>query len=106
MTVSSPHDGALPSHDDGLAAVVVDSRGTVVRWTATAQMLTGFTAGEICGRPVTELLADGSGGPGAAANSHDAVLPPAGRVPLRHRPRGTVDAVFRTAPMDGPGGSL
>ncbi|MBY8882111.1 ATP-binding SpoIIE family protein phosphatase [Actinacidiphila acidipaludis] len=106
MTVSSLGDGALPIGDEGLAAVVVDSRGTVLRWTATAQMLTGFTAGEICGRHVTELLAGSNGGPGAAPSAEQAVIPASGRVPLRHRPGGTVDTVFRATPMDGPGGSL
>ncbi|MFI1096946.1 SpoIIE family protein phosphatase [Streptomyces sp. NPDC020917] len=106
MTVSSPHDGALPFALDGLAAAVVDNRGTVLRWTATAQALTGFTAGEVCGRHVSDLLAEDRGGPGAAADAEEAPIPLAGRVPLRHRPQGTIDAVYRATPMDGPGGSV
>ncbi|SEP01852.1 GAF domain-containing protein [Actinacidiphila rubida] len=106
MTVSSPHVGALPFAFDGLAAAVVDRSGTVLRWTVTAQGLTGFTAGEVCGRHVSDLLATDPGGPGAAADREQADVPASGRVPLRHRPQGTVDAVYRATPMDGPGGSL
>ncbi|MGD9482757.1 SpoIIE family protein phosphatase [Streptomyces sp. TRM70308] len=41
-----------------LAAAVLDDAGTVVSWADTAQRLLGWSAGEVCGRPASGLLAD------------------------------------------------
>ncbi|MEV6027834.1 SpoIIE family protein phosphatase [Streptomyces sp. NPDC052036] len=81
---------------DGLAAAVLDGRGAVVRWTATAQDLTGVTAEEVCGRPVRELMADL---PDDLRNGPK--MPASGRVRLRHRCGDVIDVTFRTIEVEG-----
>ncbi|MFE0450240.1 SpoIIE family protein phosphatase [Streptomyces sp. NPDC058914] len=76
---------------DGLAAAVLDDRGVVVRWTGTAEDLTGFRAEEVCGRPVQELVADLPDDPRGARE-----MPASGRVRLRHQRGDTIDVTFRT----------
>ncbi|MET8585915.1 SpoIIE family protein phosphatase [Streptomyces collinus] len=88
--------GARPPAFDGLAAAVLDDRGTVVGWTGTAQDLTGFCADEVHGRPVRELVADLPHDPRRAAH-----VPAAGRVRLRHRCGNTIDVTFRTTRVNG-----
>ncbi|MEU6668067.1 SpoIIE family protein phosphatase [Streptomyces sp. NPDC046727] len=88
--------GGRPPAFDGLAAAVLDDRGTVVAWTGTAQDLTGFRADEVHGRPVHELMADRPHDPRRAAP-----LPATGRVRLRHQCGNTIDVTFRTTRVSG-----
>ncbi|WP_433448451.1 SpoIIE family protein phosphatase [Streptomyces sp. CA-142005] len=88
--------GGRPPAFDGLAAAVLDDRGTVVGWTGTAQDLTGFCADEVHGRPVRELVADLPHDPRRAAH-----VPATGRVRLRHRCGNTIDVTFRTTRVSG-----
>ncbi|WP_326827972.1 MULTISPECIES: SpoIIE family protein phosphatase [unclassified Streptomyces] len=76
---------------DGPAAAVLDNRGAVLRWTKTAEDLTGFRAEEVCGRPAQELVAD------LPDDLRDATeMPASGRVRLWHQCGDTVDVTFRT----------
>ncbi|MFD9003669.1 SpoIIE family protein phosphatase [Streptomyces sp. NPDC059582] len=83
---------------DGLAAAVLDTRGAVVRWTGTAQDLTGFRAEEVCGRPVQELVACFPDDLSRAAK-----MPMSGRVRLWHQCGDTIDVTFRTTEVGGSG---
>ncbi|MGW1620824.1 PAS domain-containing protein [Streptomyces sp. NPDC002172] len=95
-SVSGAGPGGRPHAFDGLAAAVLDDRGTVVGWTGTAQDLTGFRADEVHGRPVRELVAD------LPRDLHRATpLPATGRVRLRHRCGNTIDVTFRTTRVSG-----
>ncbi|MGV9562511.1 PAS domain S-box protein [Streptomyces sp. NPDC003480] len=80
----------------GLAAAVVDSRGAVVRWTEAAADLTGFTAQEVCGRPVRELVAELPDGLRGTTQ-----MPASGRVRLWRRCGNAVDVAFRTTRLSG-----
>ncbi|MEV6057263.1 SpoIIE family protein phosphatase [Streptomyces sp. NPDC052107] len=82
---------------DGVAAAVLDDRGTVLRWTGTAKRLTGFPAEEVCGRPVKELVAEF---PEELRTATE--MPASGRARLRHRSGDTIDVTFRVCAMDGP----
>ncbi|MFD5064591.1 SpoIIE family protein phosphatase [Streptomyces sp. NPDC058394] len=76
---------------DGPAAAVLDNRGAVLRWTKTAEDLTGFRAEEVCGRPAQELVAD------LPDDLRDTTeMPASGRVRLWHQCGDTVDVTFRT----------
>jgi serine phosphatase RsbU (regulator of sigma subunit)/PAS domain-containing protein len=81
---------------DGLAAAVVDNRGAVVRWTGTAEDLTGFRAEEVCGRPVQEMVADLPDDLRGATE-----MPASGRVRLWHQCGDTLDVTFRTTKLGG-----
>ncbi|MET7287052.1 SpoIIE family protein phosphatase [Streptomyces sp. NPDC005573] len=74
----------------GIATAVLDDQGRVSRWSEAAAGLLGLTAGEVCGRPVRDLL---------AGECHrltvGAGIPDSGRVLLRHRSGDTVDITFR-----------
>ncbi|MEU6094338.1 SpoIIE family protein phosphatase [Streptomyces sp. NPDC047079] len=96
LSVSEAPPGGSACVFAGLAAAVLDGRGAVVRWTEAAADLTGFTAEEVCGRPVRDLVA---GVPDALRNVTK--MPASGRVRLRHRCGNTVDVVFRTTKVNG-----
>ncbi|MFE2319825.1 SpoIIE family protein phosphatase [Streptomyces sp. NPDC059441] len=81
---------------DGLAAAVLDNRGAVVRWTGTAEDLTGFRAEEVCGRPVQEMVADLPDDLRGATE-----MPASGRVRLWHQCGDTLDVTFRTTKLGG-----
>ncbi|MHA5054960.1 ATP-binding SpoIIE family protein phosphatase [Streptomyces sp. SD15] len=81
---------------DGPAAAVLDDRGAVVRWTGTAEDLTGFRAEEVCGRPVQELVADLPDDLRGATE-----MPASGRVRLWHKCGDTIDVTFRTTKLGG-----
>lgn len=81
---------------DGLAAAVLDDRGTVVGWTGTAEDLTGFRAEEVCGRPVQELVANL---PDELRGATE--MPESGQVRLRHQCGDTIDVTFRTTRVEG-----
>ncbi|MER7812182.1 SpoIIE family protein phosphatase [Streptomyces sp900116325] len=80
----------------GLAAAVLDNRGSVVRWTEAAAELTGFPAEKVCGRPVQQLVADLSDELRSATT-----IPASGRVRLWHQCGNTVDVAFRTTKVNG-----
>ncbi|MEU0965935.1 SpoIIE family protein phosphatase [Streptomyces sp. NPDC005917] len=75
---------------------MLDGRGAVLRWTEAAADLTGFTAEEICGRPVRDLVAGLPDEPRGATKA-----PAAGRVRLWHRYGGTIDVTFRITRVSG-----
>lgn len=95
-SVAGAAPGGRPPAFDGLAAAVLDDRGTVVGWTGTAQDLTGFCADEVHGRPVQELVADLPHDPRRARQ-----WPATGRARLRHQCGNTIDVTFRTARLNG-----
>lgn len=70
-----------------VAIAVLDAQGIVVRWSQAAEELLGWTAGEMCGRPVEDLF--------AATPVDDTRLPADGRAPLRHRCGDPVDVTYR-----------
>ncbi|MFC9075726.1 SpoIIE family protein phosphatase [Streptomyces sp. NPDC057062] len=80
---------------DGPAVAVLDSRGSVVRWSRAAEDLTGVTAEEVCGHPVQELVADLSEDLRSATQ-----LPASGRARLRHQCGTVIDVTFRTFAVD------
>ncbi|MGW1024222.1 SpoIIE family protein phosphatase [Streptomyces sp. NPDC002577] len=94
MSTSTGHKGDGASPFDTPAAAVLDEQGMVLRWSRTAEELVGRTAGEVCGHPVRELLADIPGLPHAAAVG-DTGIPASGRAGLRHRSGGTIDVTYR-----------
>ncbi|GJF33925.1 hypothetical protein KNE206_66250 [Kitasatospora sp. NE20-6] len=63
----------------GLATAVTAADGTVLRWSTGAAALLGRTAGEVCGRPLTDLLAPAPGGTGIGPAPGDRTAP----VPVR-----------------------
>ncbi|MDX3262097.1 SpoIIE family protein phosphatase [Streptomyces sp. MI02-2A] len=80
---------------DGLAAAMLDNRGSVVRWSRAAEDLTGVTAEEACGHPVLELVADLPDDLPRATQ-----IPASGRVRLQHRRGNLIDVTFRTLKVD------
>ncbi|MGW3730076.1 PAS domain-containing protein, partial [Streptomyces sp. NPDC000851] len=94
MSGSDPGGG--PHAFECVAAAVLDDRGTVLRWTGAAKDLTGFTAEEVCGRPVQELVV------GLPDELHGATETPAsGRVRLGHRSGDIIDVTFRISAVEG-----
>ncbi|MGI5143584.1 SpoIIE family protein phosphatase [Streptomyces sp. CA-106110] len=80
---------------DGLAAAVLDNRGSVVRWSRAAEDLTGVTAEEVCGHPVLELVADLPDDLRSATQ-----MPASGRVRLLHQCGNIIDVTFRAIEVD------
>ncbi|MGW1798751.1 SpoIIE family protein phosphatase [Streptomyces sp. NPDC001984] len=97
MRVSGSGPSGRPQAFEYVAAAVLDDRGTVLRWTGAAKDLTGFTAEEVCGRPVQELVADL---PDELRRATE--MPVSGRVRLWHRSGDSIDVTFRTSAMEGP----
>ncbi|MFJ9352307.1 SpoIIE family protein phosphatase [Streptomyces sp. NPDC101237] len=95
-SIAGVGSGGSPPAFDGLAAALLDDRGTVVGWTGTAQDLTGFCADEVHGRPVQELVAELPHDPRRATQ-----WPATGRVRLRHQCGHTIDVTFRTTRVNG-----
>jgi PAS domain-containing protein len=50
---------------DAVAGAVINDRGTIVYWTDEAAQLTGFSAEDVCGHSVRELLPNLHGSPNA-----------------------------------------
>ncbi|WP_436849373.1 SpoIIE family protein phosphatase [Streptomyces massasporeus] len=86
--------------DEPTAVAVVDPEGTVSGWSDGGRLLLGWTAEDIVGRPVTDLLVDPP--PSGFPEGHGAGL--TRFVPLRHRDGSTVDAVVTAHPLSGPDG--
>ncbi|MER7841050.1 SpoIIE family protein phosphatase [Streptomyces sp. NPDC096040] len=96
LSVSDAHPSGSAYVFADLAAAVLDGRGAVVRWTEAAADLTGFTAEEVCGRPVQELVA---GLPDELRSATK--MPASGRVRLWHQYGHTIDVAFRTTKVNG-----
>ncbi len=94
MSIDHSDDGSFVF--DALATAVLDEHCTVLGWSRSAADLVERTAGEVCGRPVRELLADVPSGATSGAG-----FPAAGRARLRHRSGGMIDVTFRVVRMEG-----
>jgi PAS domain-containing protein/anti-sigma regulatory factor (Ser/Thr protein kinase) len=96
-SAKSEHD--YPFAIDNTAAALLDRTGTVVAWTAAAEVLLGRNAGEVCDRPVWELLADG----GTWEQVLGQRTGPAweGRAELRHGSGRVLKVGFRVLPFLG-----
>jgi PAS domain S-box-containing protein len=68
--------GTVP---DGM--IVIDERGIIQSFSATAERMFGFTAGEVCGRNVSILM------PSPYREGHDSLPLPHDRREADHRPR-------------------
>ncbi|MEV6990098.1 SpoIIE family protein phosphatase [Streptomyces sp. NPDC093228] len=75
------------AESDGAVTAVIDADGTVAGWTQAAHTLLGYTAREVLGRPLADLLAAADPGPFVAAVLRGAAAPGgwSGTVRLRHR---------------------
>ncbi|GAB3000803.1 SpoIIE family protein phosphatase [Streptomyces pseudoechinosporeus] len=100
MSGSSDQAGSGSFALDALAAAVLDEKGTVLRWSRAATELVGYTAAEVRGHPVRDLIADVPGEPLTAAREGTGI-PAAGRARLRHRQGGLVDVTFRVFRLEG-----
>ncbi|MGW6911622.1 PAS domain-containing protein [Streptomyces sp. NPDC054940] len=88
--------------DEPTAVAVVESDGMVSGWSDGGRLLLGWTAEDIVGRPVTDLLVDPP--PPGFPEGYGAAPDSTGFVPLRHRDGSTVDAVVAAHPLSGPDG--
>ncbi len=88
--------------DASIAVVVVGQDGKVSGWSEGGRLLLGWTAEDVIGRPVADLLADPP--PPGFPEGYGTGPDPTGFVPLRHRDGSTVDAVVAAQPLSGPDG--
>ncbi|MEU6474619.1 SpoIIE family protein phosphatase [Streptomyces massasporeus] len=88
--------------DEPTAVAVVDPDGTVSGWSDGGRLLLGWTAQDVVGRPVADLLVDPP--PPGFPEGYGAGPDPTGFVTLHHRDGSTVDAVVTAHPLSGPGG--
>ncbi|MFJ8631866.1 SpoIIE family protein phosphatase [Streptomyces sp. NPDC093568] len=86
--------------DEPTAVALVDPDGTVSGWSEGGRLLLGWTAEDVVGRPVTDLLVD----PPPPGFPEGYGAGPNGISPLRHRDGSTVDAVLTAHPLSGPDG--
>ncbi|MEU9330007.1 SpoIIE family protein phosphatase [Streptomyces canus] len=79
---------------DSIATAVLDTQGAVVGWSAEAAELVGWTALEVHGKPVRDLLV-GPSEPrwGAEVDACGVVM--AGRALIRHRSSRSIEVAFR-----------
>ena len=96
-------DGSFGSGVDA-ATAVIDGRGSVLAWSAGAQRLLGYAAGDVTGRPAATLLA--SDLPASARRCLTEQRDWNGRVSLRHTDGGRVDLELLAHPSRGSDGSL
>ncbi|WP_416979861.1 SpoIIE family protein phosphatase [Streptomyces sp. T028] len=89
-----------PSAFDGLAAAVLDDKGTILRWTDSAAALTGLTTDEACGHPVWDLLVRAHGTPARRLRGGSAI-PPRGWARIRQSSGAVVEVAFRTTRLTG-----
>ncbi|MFC9075568.1 SpoIIE family protein phosphatase [Streptomyces sp. NPDC057062] len=85
------------AESDGAVTAVIDADGTVAGWTQAAHTLLGYTAREVLGRPLADLLAAADPGPFVAAVLRGAAAPGgwSGTVRLRHRGGHHLDVQLR-----------
>jgi serine phosphatase RsbU (regulator of sigma subunit)/PAS domain-containing protein len=100
MGASTDHVGDWAFSFGALTAVILDGDGTVLRCPRSAAELLGRTAAEVCGRPVRELLADGSGGVRGGPAPCKGGIPAAGRARLGHRSGRAVEVAFRVVRLE------
>ncbi|WP_151475908.1 SpoIIE family protein phosphatase [Streptomyces albicerus] len=96
--VTLPRDGGRAA-TAGDAMAVVDGRGIITGWSEGARLLTGYTAGEVSGRPVSELV---DGEPGTAWRT----LRKGGSavVPVRRQDGRRAELALRACPLRGDKG--
>ncbi|MGW1669730.1 SpoIIE family protein phosphatase [Streptomyces sp. NPDC002324] len=88
-----------PAVTDGEAMAVVDARGLVVGWSEGARRLTGYTAGDVTGKPAADLV-DGD----AAAVRRTLLAHRDAVVDLRYRDGRLQKVALRICPLrGGPG---
>jgi PAS domain S-box-containing protein len=88
------------------ATMVLDAGGSVMRWSAGAEWLLGYSAADVVGRAAVELLWDGQGSlPGAARRSLADREPWSGKVTARHRDGGPLKVELLVCPLRGGDGS-
>ncbi|MEH0573206.1 SpoIIE family protein phosphatase [Streptomyces sp. B21-108] len=79
---------------ENVACILIGASGGVLRWSGAAVDLLGWTADDVCGRPLNDLLVEGDNRkPAEATTQHQARL--------RHRSGSAVDVFLRTLPLDG-----
>ncbi|MEU0845225.1 SpoIIE family protein phosphatase [Streptomyces sp. NPDC005962] len=82
------------------ATMVLDAAGAVVRWSAGAEWLLGYSPADVLGRAAAELLWDGQGSlPGAARRSLAGREPWSGHVRARHRDGGPFEVELLACPL-------
>ncbi|WP_371477393.1 SpoIIE family protein phosphatase [Kitasatospora sp. NBC_00315] len=86
-----------PFEAESTAGALVDEDGIVVGWTSAARELLEIRAAEVCGRPVSALLADPSDWPDVLAQRTAGAW--TGRATLRHGSRRELDIDFRVLPL-------
>ncbi|KOG17704.1 SpoIIE family protein phosphatase [Streptomyces viridochromogenes] len=87
--------------DAPTAVAVVDPDGMMSGW-SEGGLLLGWTAKDIVGRPVTDLLVDPP--PPGFPEGYGAGPDPTGFILLRHRDGSTVEAMVTAHPLSGPDG--
>ena len=91
-----------PFETESTAGILLDPDGTVVGWSTAARDLLDLAAGEVCGRPVSELLADPASWRDVLAQRTGPAW--VGRARLRRGGHGELDVDFRVVPLaDGAG---
>ncbi|MGP3948091.1 SpoIIE family protein phosphatase [Streptomyces sp. 7N604] len=83
------------------AAIVVDESGVVERWSPGAEELLGYRAEEMVGRPLADVLDDGSALPTALSDGRRDGEGRGGLVAVRHRDGRLMDLAFRACPLWG-----
>ncbi|WP_431046771.1 SpoIIE family protein phosphatase [Streptomyces sp. P1-3] len=83
------------------AAALVDGAGALLTWTAAAEELLGRRAEDVCGRPVTDLLADPAAHRAKAAALCGAQVRE-GRATVTHGSGQELEILCRVIPLTGP----
>ena len=100
----TPDDGEEFGSAIEVATAVVDGRGSVLVWSAGAQRLLGYAAGDVVGCPAAPLLA--SALPASARRCLAERRDWNGEVSLRHRDGSQVDLELLAHPSPASDGSL
>ncbi|MEU1276611.1 PAS domain-containing protein, partial [Streptomyces sp. NPDC005799] len=94
MNASPQHIDIGLSSLDGVATVVLDERGVVLDWSQEAADLLDWTASEVRGKPIADLVADDPA-ERWLAEADSTAAPTAGRAMMRHRSGRVVEVVYR-----------
>ncbi|MFI1358302.1 SpoIIE family protein phosphatase [Streptomyces sp. NPDC020898] len=89
-----------PSGLDAIATALLDIQGAVVGWSAEAAELVGWTAAEVYGRPVRDLLV-GPSGQRWGADANDLGRSASGQALIRHRSGRSIEVAFRVQQLGG-----
>lgn len=98
MDTSSGLVGGGSLSFSGVAAVVVDGGGVVLRWSRTAAELLDRTAVEVCGQPVAQLVEAVHRRPDPSGGGR---VPATGQAVLRHRSGQLVEVAYHALRLDG-----